>query len=405
MPDQIANPADDQPTESATARRARFDLEQFRKFVRPLNWILFTASAVFFALLLLTCLLQHDSPGVWNLLLVAAGAAGGGGLLGFIYGSYGSDVTTRFGPVFSLLGGLLTGATLTDLSKKDSGITQALNSLATSCGINDAGGLMVAIIISFASVGFLLMYINLGLMLSPLTAQIIHATGHAGQTELLLSREIVKTVAIGGKDLGMPKAPTSVAKIAAQVLVGRRGAGKAGSPEKLLEDARVFTALGKPEMVEMALRNALKQRPTDALIQYELGLHLLYGLTGREAESIPYLQAAVRDGNTPVVAWKVLGFACLWDEASLGLAVDALHKYLEISPQDKDAKLSLAAAHARMKSPDNEQHKREVLAEVGELIKDDPVMRQKILDEAEDGDADDFKKWRNDPDFKRLLGQ
>ena len=53
--------------------------------------MLFSATGIFFVVLLLICIMQGSDPSRWNLLLVASGALGVGGTMGFIYGSYGSD--------------------------------------------------------------------------------------------------------------------------------------------------------------------------------------------------------------------------------------------------------------------------------------------------------------------------
>src|SRR5437868_4214559 len=131
MPDE---PIDDKKTGAVPGAGDEFNLHDFKRFMRPSNIMLFSASGIFFAALLLICIIRGSDPSIWNLLLVATGALGVGGLMGFIYGSYGSDVTKRFDPVFTLIGGLLTGAAITDLAKNESGINRALNSLASACG-------------------------------------------------------------------------------------------------------------------------------------------------------------------------------------------------------------------------------------------------------------------------------
>jgi hypothetical protein len=405
MPDQTFPPSDEKRrSRVASARTVIFDPDNFREVIRPLNVMLIAASGIFLALLLLICVLQLSKPGIWNLLLVAMGGMGTGGLLGFIYGSYGTDVSTRFGPVFSLIGGLLTGATITDLAKEDSGISRCLNSLAIACGLN-AGGLIFAVICTFGAAGFLLMYINLGLTLSVYTGQLNKYLEQLRTLRIeVTSRETVRHVPIVDTEnrRGTMEVDKSVTTAAVSI-TAIPGAGVTGSADKLLDDARAYATLKDHVMVEMALRNAIKQRPNDTRIMYDLGLHLLFSITGREAESIPYLEEVVQNPDAPAIAWKNLGFACLWGATTLRRSIEVTHKYLELYPHDKEAKLWLAAAQARLISPQDEEKRKELLAEVSALVKDDPFMRQRILEEAADGEDDDFARWRGDPGFLELL--
>src|ERR1700737_1273971 len=98
MPDEHI---DDKKTGVVPGAGAEFNLHDFRRFMWPSNIMLCCATGIFLAALLLICVIRGSDPSVWNLLLVASGALGVGGLMGFIYGSYGSDVTKRFDPVFT----------------------------------------------------------------------------------------------------------------------------------------------------------------------------------------------------------------------------------------------------------------------------------------------------------------
>src|SRR5262249_6174639 len=138
-------------------------------------------------------------------------------------------------------------------------------------------------------------------------------------------------------------------------------------------------------------------------IKYELGLHLLLGVDGKEKESIPFLEQVVQNPDTPLTAWKMLGYACLWDEAALGRSVAATDKYLALFPQDSEAKLWRAAANARLISPNDATKRPAFLREVESLVREDPSLKKRILDIEEDGEADDFKDWRSDPEFRALL--
>jgi tetratricopeptide (TPR) repeat protein len=192
---------------------------------------------------------------------------------------------------------------------------------------------------------------------------------------------------------------------AAELIANATGAGETGSAEKLMADARAFATLNKPVQAEKALRKALKKKPNDWRIEYELGLHLLYGVSGREAESIPYLESVVGRPDAPTVAWKNLGFACLWDANQLKRSAEATSQYLKLYPNDKEAQLWLTAAHARMLSPEKEEERKTFLEEFGKLVQGSPEIAERVRDEAEDGDNDDFKSWRELPEFQNLVRQ
>jgi hypothetical protein len=405
MPDAPAQPVDTKATGETAGTGDNFNLSDFRRFIRPSNIMLFSTTGIFFVVLILICIMRRSDPSTWNMLLVASGALGVGGAMGFIYGSYGSDVSKRFDPVFTLVGGLLTGAAISDLAKNESGISNALNSLASACGQQDAGGLVVAIICSFASVGFLIMYVNLGLMLSPLAAKISWIASRPSVSILAMARELVTSVPfidVDRRQLGWETDNTTTK--AAELLANAPGAGETGSAEKLLADARAFAMLNKTDSVEKALRNALTLKPNDWRIEYELGMHFLFGVAGKEKEAIPYLESVVSRTESPTIAWKMLGFACLWDASNIHRSMEATKKYLELYPNDKEAQLWLQAARARSLSADNRDDRKALLDELGPLLRSDPVLMQRVRDEAEDGEDDDFRNWRAVPEFQELLG-
>lgn len=108
-------------------------------------------------------------PSPWNLLLIAIGALSAGGLVGFIYGSFSAQESTRFAPVFTLLSGILSGVGIVDLTKQESAISGALHLLASNCGLGALGGGVVAFVIAaFFPIGFMLMYVQKSLFLGNL---------------------------------------------------------------------------------------------------------------------------------------------------------------------------------------------------------------------------------------------
>jgi predicted Zn-dependent protease len=223
----------------------------------------------------------------------------------------------------------------------------------------------------------------------------------------LVARKILTEVPIAKVEKGRkgPSTPSQATEAAAEILTSRPGAGVTGTSDQLLADARAFKVLNKPDMVETALRKARDLRPNDTRIKYDLALHLLFNIDGREMEAIPLLEDVVKSPDCPAEAWKMLGQAYLWGpDETLTKGADALERYLKLYPQDTEAILWLTAAHARLMAPDNPSEKITFLAEVQDLIKRDPNMKQRIRDEAYDGEADDFRRWRQDPDLQPLIG-
>lgn len=99
----------------------------------------------------------------------------------------------------------------------------------------------------------------------------------------------------------------------------------------------------------------------------------------------------------------MLGFACLWDAHQLQRSVEATTKYLQMYPQDKEARLWLMAAKACLLSPDNEAERQTFFDEFAPLLQGDPMRIQRVREMASDGDEDDFRGWRGLPQFQQLL--
>jgi tetratricopeptide (TPR) repeat protein len=296
---------------------------------------------------------------------------------------------------------LLTGAAITDMLKSNSALGNGLDSLGKSCGLENGGGVILALICTFASLGFPLMYLNLGLVLSPTTA-LIASLSERGSDMAKYWAAFVSPIPFAERRQNLWLDDTKID--AARVIASRPGAGEEGTPDKLFMDARAFVAVNQLEKAEKALRKALQMRPDDVRIQYELALHLLFTMEGREAESIPLLERVVVRPDAPIVAWKALGFARLWDPSTWSKSARATENYLKLFPDDEEANLWLISARAHTLDAGKDEEKKKFFAQLKELLAKYPFLRERIIAEADDGEQDDFGAWRKEPAFRALLG-
>jgi tetratricopeptide (TPR) repeat protein len=353
-------------------------------------------------LLVVCCINPHrDSARIWNLFLVAAGSLGAGSLLGFIYGTFGADESARFGPVFNAVAAALGGATAIDLARNDSAVNRALQLLAIHCGLGDGAGALVAfVVIAFFAPGFMLFYICkalfLNLPIALINKRIAQRTLNRARDEVLPKPD----PAAGG--VTTPTPSPQVVK-AARAVVKREGAGRVGTPEKIATDALAFAALGKNMNAERALRRALEQKPDDPRLSYELALLLLPEDSDRQREAIPLLEDVVKAPDPPPQAWKLLGYACLWDREKLQRSVEATQKYLTLSPNEPGALLNLACAYAQLAGLGDEAARpgfwEKALKTLQTLLTASPWLKARV----EELKAEDFRFLKDDPNFTSLL--
>jgi hypothetical protein len=128
------------------------------------NLVIYTV--VCLAILWMVSLKQPNDPRIWNQFLIAMGAAASGCIFGFVYASVGKE-RDDFKPIFAALNGVLGGAAVLDLSKgSGSMIRTFIWSLSKACGYTDGIAIIVMIILTFWTLGFLALYYNRKLLLN-----------------------------------------------------------------------------------------------------------------------------------------------------------------------------------------------------------------------------------------------
>ena len=367
-------------------------------------------AAVFFLVLIIVCIalcFNMTALRPLSLLLVALAALAAGAVLGFVYGSYGTEESKRFEPLFTLLTGLLTGAGIADLAATDrSAINQGLLVLGAACGF-DSGALVVAVMAVFAPLGFMGMYVYKSLTLNVPIAERqrdIGALEARSRKTLTETDTLPKPTTPGGDDKPVETVPAPAAvKQAARIVAQAPGAGTQGTPEKLVVDARAFSALDQTRDAEIALENALRERPDDLWNNYYLA-RLYLSHSGKEKDAVPLLDKVVHNDPTvaPIAAWKLLGYACLWDPGKLDEALEATKVYLSAYPDDVGTWVNGASALAqKWKSTHRTEHKRDLIDWLTKAVEGRPEVKTRLrqLTETEP----EFQGWENDDELKRFL--
>jgi tetratricopeptide (TPR) repeat protein len=333
---------------------------------------------------------KGESP--WYLLLLATASVAAGALCGFLYSTFGSE-SERFGDVFKVINGGIAGFAIGDLTKPEaSWIVKALQSLARPAGPGTGAGVVITVVLTFGSIGFILLYFAKRLLLNrlslalgpPLSAEVDKASAilNAATPPILLPREVASNP------------PVQALKDAAEVVLQSTDAGAAANLADLKARAKASYISDDWEQAEDALRRAYRLDPKDP----ETLLYLANVIINddRPIEAIRYLEELATLQAAPTVTWKLLGYAYLWRPDKLEDAARASERYLAAIPDDAGALLNLACALAQ-RGPTNNPRRDEVVEKV-RLLSSDPEMAARIRDLTAPGL--DFELWVHEKDFR-----
>ena len=337
---------------------------------------------------------------VFNLFMVGAAGFALGAFAGFVFGAVG-DEKQSFAGIATVLNGVIGGFALSDLTKSDSLIKRVLFSLALSCGL-ERSGLVACVIAVFGSLGFMFMYMNKQYLLNPALSK---AHQMAEQNQILLS--LTRNVKVSLAEIG------SQPKIDAKVLEAIKSALKEFEAttqkdpelvdrltvEALKSYSKAYYAAGELNKAESMLRKARNQSPDDQDTLFYLS-HVLI-TAQRPVEAIPYLVFLQAMPNPPVLTWKLIGYACLFDASRLDESERATEKHIYFFSNDAGAHLNLACVGGQ-RGPAEAANVTKVIERLKLTFQLDPNLKTFVKDSLTKP-GEDFAAWIGIPEFDALL--
>ena len=341
----------------------------------------------------------RDYTKIFNLLMVGGGAFALGIFAGFIFGAAGEEKQS-FSGIVTIMNGIIGGFALSDLMKNDSIIKAMLHSLGRACGM-DSVGLVACVLAVFGTAGFMLMYMNKQYLLNPALSKKQQMAEQVQQLSAL-----TRTIKVSLTDIGsQPKTdPKILDGLKTAIKEFETAAQKDSdlvellSVETLKSYSKAYYVTGELCKAEAMLRRARGLSPDDPDTLFYLS-HILI-TAQRPTEAIPYLSLLEALPNAPLLAWKLLGYACLFDPNRLDQAEHASKKYLCICPNDAGAILNLACVYGQ-RGPADADNSRKCIEYLTRAIALDATVRDTVKGKLSQP-GEDFGKWQDNEDFKKL---
>ena len=266
-----------------------------------------------------------------------------------------------------------------------------VESRARPAGPGTGAGVVVTIVLTFASIGFIFLYFAKRLLLNRLSEAYdpslslvgkASATLNASTPPVLLPRETPSSQ------------PNQALREAAKVVLQSTDAGVGADLADLKARAKAAYISDDWEQAEDALRRAYRLDPKDP----ETLLYLANVIINddRPVEAIRYLEELATLQTAPTVTWKLLGYAYLWRPDKLEDAARASEQYLAAIPDGAGALLNLTCALAQ-RGPRNNPRRDEVVDKVRRLSAD-AEMAARIRELTAPGL--DFELWVHEGDFR-----
>jgi tetratricopeptide (TPR) repeat protein len=364
-----------------------------------LRVVIFSGTGLLLMLVLIQAWAGTNGSAIFNLLLVAVAGFGVGGFAGFIFGAVGEEKQS-FGGMATVINGIIGGFALSDLTQDNGVIRAVLRSLDAACG-QPGVGLVACVLVFFGATGFVFMYVNKQYLLNPeLSAKQTLADQH--QRLLALTRNVTVSLAeVGSRPATDPtlleSIRTALQDFEASVqnepeLVGLL------PMESLQAYSKAYYLAGDLPKAESMLRRARGLAPDDPDILFYLA-HILVE-SHRPTEAIPYLKFLQALPNPPVLTWKLLGYACLFDSNRLAEAETATRQYLGLAPNDAGAHLNLACVYGQ-RGPSEANNVTQAMASLRTALQLDPALRS-FVKETLTQPGQDFAAWTAIPEFSNL---
>lgn len=363
--------------------------------------------------------MECDRGNPIGVFMVAAAAYAAGVLVGLMMAAFGEE-KQLFSSLSAAFHGAVGGFTLSDLSKEDGVIKKILHTLASATGNEHEVGLTGAVLVFFGAAGFVTMFCNKQYVLNPLLAK-----SQRAYEQLEKLGQLIKSEQLGdfswereGREEISEERKTELEQMVEKF-------------EGVLDDAELFNKL--PVETLRSWAKALRllgekarsaNQPEEAVKRFEEAAKVLkrarckaaddVGILldlinvillrpGKEHLAVPHCSYLQHLSMAPISAYKLLGYAGLFDYRCLAEAETATRQYLKFVPNDASAKLNLACAIAQQDTPATitTPRREDLFQQLRTAIGLWPHVRSRIMTLTEPGD--DFAQWKDDPDFQRLI--
>lgn len=383
--------------------------------VHWLNWTFVAGSLA--AFLLVGWTLQAGSPptGVGPapryMLLLAAAAYVTGAVIGFLYAAIGAEVE-RFGAITAALTSAIIGFSLSDLSNPKGLSRELLQTLGNAVGEATPAGLVLALLVLFGLGGFLTMYVNKEYLLKP---ELL------GVNELLDLQTLLNSLV---SDL-QPRPgiqsfePIEVAGDTTK-LQGQLDAMLKNPPWN--DRRREYMASDAYKTISKALRfvknhdaciEVLRAGRVRFVQDTDFPLYLAQTMIAANPKNptvaLPELYQLIGHPKAPILAWKLLGYALLFDTSRLKESIEHTKNYLAVVTREVGAFYNLACAHGQlhgvaMKDGDAAEGERNRLSSeaLANLRKAASVNSEQVRKWLERDEEDDFASLKSDKDYQQI---
>lgn len=361
-----------------------------QQYVTRFNYTLGALAVLAIAILAAVCRVQfQEQPRVWFLVAVAVASAGVGSLAGFLFATFG-DETKTFAPTLTVLNGLVGGFAIADLSKDESIVRRFFISIAATASLPGGGGMVGLLAIGFGASGFLAMYVNKKMLQNPLASQsdaLARSVSELGKT------------GISDTEPGQKPQPTDPATLAAaREVLANDSLLDRGSHCDQIALAKAQYLDGKLTDAEQTLRETLQVDPRDPDGLFYLS-HVLLA-ADRPIIALPFLERLALQPKAPVLTWKLLGYAYLFDATQLEKSERATNSYLALRPDDWGAWLNLACVFGQ-RGPDQAVNVDRVVEILSRVFLNAPQWRQRVQELMAEGE--DFSGWTETTPFLGLV--
>ena len=328
-----------------------------------------------------------------------------GAIVGFLFSSYGEEQAS-LGKIRDWLVGGLTGITIAEFMERGNLVRVLLQQFLP---LRSDLGLAIGTFVLYATVGCIAMFLNRELVWNPLLAK---QRGVRRQLEELgtLTEEHVQ--AAGGQNVFFSpadqsdelKRPEELRAPAVEKYLATGGAAVAAG--ETLSTAQLMT-LGDTHYLRKEYgkarqyyAQALQRTPDDAIVTMKVAQALWN--EGQLQEAVQHLELARLGRNTPLDAYKLLGYYLLWFPHRLKDSVKYSEYYLQSKPEDQGARFNVACAFAQLyefnKSAENRQTALDALRQV---VAREPTWKAQA--KTLTGDGGDFHSLENDAQFRELI--
>ena len=198
---------------------------------------------------------------------------------------------------------------------------------------------------------------------------------------------------------GMRPRPTDADTTkAVETVLGAPPPGAEDTPRSIKPYAKALILKGELSKADEVLQGLVARRPKDVDALLLKAQALL--ADNRPLEAVPFLETLATLPTAPLLTWKLLGYAYLFDPERLDESMKATQRYLQSEPGDPGARLNLACVYGQ-RGPLDDEAKQRLPELLGAVLAASPGLKTRVQQLT--GPGQDFEAWRGEPAIQRLI--